>query len=1404
MESARKSATISHLTRRTLPHMAAIALVAFSSFPEKLAAMTPLSVATALVPPAFGADLQNSSSERLPGHTLQLTLAVGAQTPPPAVLDLTVTLRRDDETGFQAYLRDIYDPRSPNFHHYLSQVQIAEQFGPSRQAYDELGAYLRAQKLATVQDSANRLTLTVNGSRSDAERAFGVHVGSYTIGARTFYANDRDPTLPPALAAHVLAISGLSSLAQPRSVNQTLPPADFTCPNSVSAEDCNLYGPICELYSATRSTGELLQAIGSAGEGAKDLTIAFNSYSQNLQLYFEECLTGTFSDAPIRRGPAIVPDAPQTGVPWHSVDGSNQTVGIVAFDNFQTYDIANYLSYTGAPAAQINNLSIVNVGAGASFGAAESEVLLDIDTVMSLAPASKIIIYSSGFPGSGSSFQGVFNKMLSDGLVTIISNSWAYCEDQTSLADVQSIDSILQSAAVAGISVFSGSGDSGSTCLDGRANTVAVPADSPNITAVGGTTLKAGAGGVYKGETWWDGTAHTPPSGQGGFGVSQFFGRPTYQNGHTVSAKRSVPDVSAAADPVNGLMLCQTDAGGCPTGSLYGGTSMAAPEWAAFTALLNQSHGSNFGFMNAALYPLSASNGFHNAVSMGSDFAHVGLGSPNVNALSLLLSGQSPGIADASQSRVLPTASGPAQFANVPGVPADGSSAAVVVVTLRDANGNTVPGKTVTLQGNAGNHVTIAPASGMSSVNDGTVQFTVTDLTSETVTFKATDTSDAVIVTQQPSMAFVTPPAAFSSIVASPTYPMPVASDGVATATITVTLEDSLHRPTPGKSVQLYQQHNSVIVTGNPATTDASGQASFNVADQVAETVNYVAVDQSDGNLTVNGSTNVLFSGTSISCTAGPVPQAGPGYRIDVYASGFPVQNGTSYGGINIFACVGVAGIAFDGAGNLFASDYITGDVYKFPPGGGVASNATKLAMNVGQGLGALTYGADGNLYGVRVATTGNYSTGAVVKIDQTTGAPTTVASALTCPSNLATDPVSGDLFVPDFCGSPADSPTVLRVADPGGVSPTVSGYANSEGAPNGSVSTAPDGTLYAVSAYPPYGQGRIDEISATNAAQPPTVTPTGVYSTYSAAAFGSNPDGGAQALITSVFNTGGFANSVAAYDMTAAPPAYSGATLVEADIGSVKILDASGCLYLTDSNIVYKVSNADGSCPLAGVASNPSVVLTPEIVLDNLSQGTLVNFDVTFPHTSLPQGTPVHYAVTGANRVEGVVLVNFNGRALIIYAGQIEGEDTMIAYADIDGTPVASNPVVITWHANKHVTRIDLNNNITSASLGSSVMLAAKIFDVSLPQISPIPSVAIQFNLSGQTCSAMTNGVGVASCSLTVSARTQCTLKASFAGNPTYLASTASLPFTVSKYDVLFANGFEGPLFDGSCVLYN
>ena len=246
----------------------------------------------------------------------------------------------------------------------------------------------------------------------------------------------------------------------------------------------------------------------------------------------------------------------------------------------------------------------------------------------------------------------------------------------------------------------------------------------------------------------------------GGFGVSKFFARPSYQDGFTASANRSVPDVVANGDPAKGVVICQASAGGCPTGLFYGGTSVTAPTWAAFAAILNQAQGHNLGSLNPQIYPLAATAAFHGPASMGSDFAHVGLGSPNLNLVDLALAGQTAGVPDATQSSLVPYAFGAVPIGGVLGdnPTADGSSSLYVVVWLRDANGNMVSGKTVTLAKSAGSSAVISPASGVTSASNGAVVFTVSNAVAENVTFTATDTTDGVVLDPQ-SVTFDAPPA---------------------------------------------------------------------------------------------------------------------------------------------------------------------------------------------------------------------------------------------------------------------------------------------------------------------------------------------------------------------------------------------------------------------------------------------------------------------------------------------------------------------------------------------------------------------------------------------------------------------------------------------------------------------
>ena len=77
-------------------------------------------------------------------------------------------------------------------------------------------------------------------------------------------------------------------------------------------------------------------------------------------------------------------------------DGTGQSIGLVQFDTFVTSDVVDYFLLIGAPPEQIDKLSRVSVNGGvATPGAGESEVLLDIDVAMNMAPGANVVVYSA-------------------------------------------------------------------------------------------------------------------------------------------------------------------------------------------------------------------------------------------------------------------------------------------------------------------------------------------------------------------------------------------------------------------------------------------------------------------------------------------------------------------------------------------------------------------------------------------------------------------------------------------------------------------------------------------------------------------------------------------------------------------------------------------------------------------------------------------------------------------------------------------------------------------------------------------------------------------------------------------------------------------------------------------------
>ena len=131
----------------------------------------------------------------LTGHVLpalaKATPVAPIQSSGRAVLTLTLVLKRDDQAGFERYLRDVYDPsrRLPKISHSRVNCLIALVHRVRRMMrYLE---YLQNNGFTLVEGSANRLTLTVRGGlRAQIRYSVRAPHAQLRIGNKSFHANN--------------------------------------------------------------------------------------------------------------------------------------------------------------------------------------------------------------------------------------------------------------------------------------------------------------------------------------------------------------------------------------------------------------------------------------------------------------------------------------------------------------------------------------------------------------------------------------------------------------------------------------------------------------------------------------------------------------------------------------------------------------------------------------------------------------------------------------------------------------------------------------------------------------------------------------------------------------------------------------------------------------------------------------------------------------------------------------------------------------------------------------------------------------------------------------------------------------------------------------------------------------
>ena len=533
---------------------------------------------------------------------------VGAlPSPEKEQLHLTIALEPQNPTGLENYATEVSTPSSPLFHHYLSVSQFAQSFGATPAQIATVQAALRAQGVSVGSPMANDLTLPVSGSAAQVEKAFSVSLSQVKLPTgRVAYANLEPPAIPASAAQFVQGVIGLDSVPREEPQGLSLAPA-FHPPEALSKP-----------ASATHN-------------GASQIVTGGPQPCEQAENAPKEVVEGTGYTAD------KIASAYGFSTLYQQGDlGAGQTIALFEEEPYSSTAVAEYEACYGT------STSITNVPVGGGPGEFKDqehegdEEALDIEQVVGLAPKANVLVYQGSFTLPNAPVE-IISTMVSQDAAKVISSSDGVCESLNPPSIISSENTLLQEAATQGQSFFISSGDSGSEqcaqSTEGKNRELSVlnPAGQPFATGVGGTLLYSGNAKEavpYTGEkppaegVWSEGTQSE--GGSSGGGLSKTFAMPSYQSGAAGSLGvikgessaspspcgatfcREVPDISADASAKTGYVIFEEN-----RWTVSGGTSAAAPLWAAFTALANATptcRGIPIGFANPLLYAIAGAS----------------------------------------------------------------------------------------------------------------------------------------------------------------------------------------------------------------------------------------------------------------------------------------------------------------------------------------------------------------------------------------------------------------------------------------------------------------------------------------------------------------------------------------------------------------------------------------------------------------------------------------------------------------------------------------------------------------------------------------------------------------------------------------------------------------------------
>ncbi|WP_430390994.1 protease pro-enzyme activation domain-containing protein [Dyella sp. 20L07] len=493
----------------------------------------------------------------------------------PVHVELSLNLRNVDE--LETFLHAVNDPTSAQFHRFLTPAQFKARYAPTDAEVALVTAHLRQAGFTHVQVAGNNLLVSADGNANTVSAAFRTTMRTFAFGGKQRIANDAPAQVPQAIGGIVDAVLGLQNLNVPHTMHHILGPSKKAATNAVGVMATGsqvAHNPtdFPAIYDVGSTPTASTTTVGIVTWGDMTQTITdLNTFTSNAGM-------STVNTKVVKTGTSAYADDPNGDGEWNldsqTITGTSGGVGTLIF--------------YATPNCDANDSCLTDAGITASYNRAVTDNV------------AKVINVSLGEDESAANSSGtqaaddkIFAQAVAQGQTFSIASGDAGVYQWSTDPTEGAPGYVANSSGTVEISLSHYS--------------VSEPATSPNVVAVGGTTLST-SGTTWTGETVWnEGLATVDPNNGDnnerlwatGGGVSLFETAPAWQTtalGSSVT-KRQVPDLAFdAAQSTGANIIIQ--------GQSYqiGGTSLASPIFVGIWARILAANSNSLGLPTQNMY----------------------------------------------------------------------------------------------------------------------------------------------------------------------------------------------------------------------------------------------------------------------------------------------------------------------------------------------------------------------------------------------------------------------------------------------------------------------------------------------------------------------------------------------------------------------------------------------------------------------------------------------------------------------------------------------------------------------------------------------------------------------------------------------------------------------------------